>query len=234
MKPIISIIIPVLNEQAQINTTLSALFRLKGAETTEIIVVDGDTRGNTVSVIEYHHVVKILSPKGRSMQMNEGARSANGDMLLFLHADTRLPWTAFCDITCILGEKDIAGGAFDLKIDGKGPGYRIIEKAASLRSRLTRLPYGDQAIFVKKTWFIKTGGFLSVPLMEDINFMQRLNMAGANIKILPNPVLTSARRWKKEGLILCTLRNWLILVLYLTGVSPERLTHLYPENHNHI
>lgn len=228
MKTILSIIIPVLNEQKTINHTLALLSDQNGFETVEVLVVDGDPMGGTLSAIQRLGIVKILSPRGRGRQMNEGARQAHGEILLFLHADTVLPANALQHIRDILNHPDLAGGAFDLGIRARGPAFRIIEKMASLRSRLTRRPYGDQAMFIKRSWFDKTGGFKPIPVMEDLEFMARLKKAGGRIHIFPEKVETSARRWQREGIVACTLRNWLILVLYHSGVSPEKLAAFYP------
>lgn len=159
--------------------------------------------------------------------MNKGAGEAQSDILLFLHADTILPERALELIVNALSEKKLMGGAFDLTIDGQGFAYRLIEKMGSWRSRLSRIPYGDQAIFVRKDLFRSIGGFRDIPLMEDVEFMRRVKKGGGKICILQQPVKTSARRWQKEGVVRCTLRNWVLIVLYLLGVSPEKLARWY-------
>lgn len=125
--------------------------------------------------------------------------------------------------------KNIAciGGAFDLGIESDRFAFRIIEIMGSLRSRLTRLPYGDQAIFIRADFFRKIGGFKEIPLMEDVELMQRIKNNEAQIIILKDRVLTSPRRWEKEGIIFCTLRNWLLAILFSLGIKPEILARFY-------
>ncbi|MBU1169730.1 MAG: TIGR04283 family arsenosugar biosynthesis glycosyltransferase, partial [Proteobacteria bacterium] len=208
MKTLISIIIPVLNEQENINRTLMKLAGQDRFDAAEVLVVDGDPNGQTLAAIRHPDVVKILAPRGRGCQMNKGAQHAQGDIFLFLHADTELPEKALVNIMDILEKTDLAGGAFDLGIRARGPAFRIIEKAASFRSRLTRLPYGDQALFIRRSWFDRIGGFHPIPVMEDLEFMKQLKHVGGRIHIFPDKVDTSARRWHREGMLSCTLRNW--------------------------
>ncbi len=118
-------------------------------------------------------------------------------------------------------------GAFDLGIRSEKFIFRLIESAASLRSRATRIPFGDQAIFVRKDYFDKIGGYQDIPIMEDVEIMKRIRKRGDKIVILHQRVHTSSRRWEKEGILRCTLRNWLLQVLYLLGVSPHRFSKLY-------
>jgi len=223
----ISVIIPVLNEAETINTTLAHLKNTSLGENFEIIVADGDSSGNTLKVVNDPDIVKVLSPKGRGLQMNAGANEANGEVLVFLHSDTDLPINAATAIRTALAEPNIVGGAFDLGIQSDRQIYKIIAAAASLRSRITRIPYGDQAIFIKKSFFFHMGGFQDIPLMEDVELMRRIKKKRCQIKILPNKVKTSPRRWQQEGPLYCTLRNWTIILLYLAGVSPAKLIHFY-------
>lgn len=227
MKPVLSIIIPVLNEEKNINSTLSALCSLDGFDFAEVIVSDGDPEGSTLSVIVHDHVHKVLSTKGRGIQMTTGAKHAQGNIFLFLHADTRLPENALRLILNLHHDRNLAGGAFDLGIDAPGLAFRIIEKAASFRSRFTRMPYGDQALFITRKWYYKIGGFKPLPIMEDIDMMRRLKHHGGRIRIFPDRVSTSARRWHDEGLWACTLRNWFLLLSYLIGINPKKLSKYY-------
>ncbi len=148
-------------------------------------------------------------------------------MLIFLHADTLLPTSAYERIVGIMLDEKCIGGAFDLHIDSLKMGFRIIEKFANLRSRLTRIPYGDQAIFIRTSYFGKLGGFKDIPIMEDVELMRRIKRKGDRIVILQEPVLTSARRWERDGLIWGTLRNWFLIIAYLCGVKPENLVRFY-------
>jgi rSAM/selenodomain-associated transferase 2 len=222
-----SFIIPVYQEAQIINSTIDHLMCLQEFADAEIIVADGDPQGCTLKEISNASVKKILCPKGRARQMNCGALQATGDILIFLHADTQLPENALKEITTILEDKAIIGGAFDLGIDSDCFAFRVIEKMASWRSRLTRIPYGDQAIFVRRDYFLALSGFQDIPLMEDVEFMQRIKLNQGKICILKEKVKTSPRRWEEEGIVYCTLRNWLLITLYLSGVKPENLVRFY-------
>ncbi|MDY6855232.1 MAG: TIGR04283 family arsenosugar biosynthesis glycosyltransferase [Thermodesulfobacteriota bacterium] len=222
-----SIIIPVLNESDRINLLIEHLCSQAYQTDCEIIVVDGGPEGETIKTIGNKDVISLLSPPGRARQMNCGSAFAKGDILIFLHADTRLPCKAFNQIRLALNHGKCHCGAFDLCIRSDRLIFKIIGFMASMRSRLTRLPYGDQSFFVKKDYFYEIGGYKDIPLMEDIEIMQRIKRRGDRICILSDRVSTSPRRWNKEGIVYCTLRNWIILVLYLAGVSPKRLTGYY-------
>jgi rSAM/selenodomain-associated transferase 2 len=223
----VSVIIPVYREQGIINATIGGVRSRRGGGAAEIIVVDGEAKGETLAVIQDTAVKQILSGKGRGLQLNRGGRSATGQGLLFLHADTVLPPNALDRISEVLGDETCVGGAFDLSIDSPRWGFRVIERVANWRSRLTRVPYGDQAIFIRAAYFKAIGGFQEIPIMEDVDLMRRIKRAGGRIVMLREPVLTSARRWEQEGLIYGTLRNWLLILLYLCGVEPQRLASFY-------
>ena len=227
MKPLLSIIVPVVDEDRIINDLIEHLYGLPFGDGCEVIIVDGNQSQNTLKAILRGDVKKIASFKGRGAQMNAGAAGAKGEILLFLHADTLLPRPVLDQILLALKQPDIVGGAFDLGIDSNRWGFRLIETVASLRSRITRIPYGDQAIFIKKAVFERLGGFGEIPLMEDVDLMRRVKKAGQKIAIIPLKVLTSPRRWEKEGLFFSTLRNWILISLYLLGVSPQRLSKFY-------
>lgn len=223
----ISVVMPVYNEEEQINNSISAVYRVSVNDEVEVIVSDGNPKGNTLATVQDRRVIRVLSDKGRARQMNKAASLASGDVLVFLHADSRLPPAAFSLIAGALDDPKVVGGAFDLAIDSGGFAFRLIERAASLRSRLTRIPYGDQAIFLRRGYFHEIGRYRDIPLMEDVDLMRRIRRRGDRICILSERVLTSARRWQKEGALYCTLRNWTIFTLYTLGVSPERLVRFY-------
>jgi len=227
MKNQISIIIPVFNESRRINATIDHLNHRDWNGDLEIIVVDGNPEGNTVNTITRSNVQKIIGQKGRGSQMNRGAAVAGGNILLFLHADTRLSHDALNQIVAATKQPDVVGGAFDLGINSEKKAFRAIELIASTRSRLTRIPYGDQAIFFKKRFFDHIGGYRDIPIMEDVELMQRVKKAGKKIKFISRKVQTDSRRWEKEGIVYCTLRNWSLRTLYLLGVSPEKLKKFY-------
>lgn len=223
----ISIIIPVFCEQAIINRTVETVRSRRGGKAAEIIVVDGQAEKETLAAIRDGSVHKLSSEKGRGRQLNRGAAVATGDVLIFLHADTVLPSTAFERIAGAMRDKDYVGGAFDLCIDSRRMAFRVIETVANMRSRLTRIPYGDQAIFIRTSYFRTLGGFKEIPIMEDVDLMQRIKRHGRRIVIFREPVMTSARRWEKEGPVFVTLRNWFLMILHLCGVAPERLARFY-------
>jgi len=223
----ISIIMPVLNEASTINKTVGSIAESHYSGEFEIIIVDGSSHGDTLNAVEEKDVKKVISKKGRSSQMNKGASLASGEILLFLHADTELPEGALSVISSVVEKDGFVGGAFDLAIRSDKFIFRVIEKAASLRTRITRIPYGDQAIFMRKDYFNAMGGFKEIPLMEDVEFMTRVKKSGNKIHIIPEKVRTSPRRWEKEGIIYCTFRNWLLIVLYTLGFPPEKLVKLY-------
>jgi rSAM/selenodomain-associated transferase 2 len=223
----ISVVIPVYHEAAVINRTIRHVRSLPGGRNVEIIVVDGHPEGTTLTVINDAAVVKIPSAKGRGRQMNLGAETTAGENLLFLHADTRLPPGALYRIMSVMEDGALVGGAFTLRIDSERYFFRIIEKLTNLRARLTRVPYGDQGIFIRRDYFNDIGGYREIPLLEDVDLMRRIRKRGDRIVLLPDAVVTSSRRWDKRGLFYGTLRNRMIMVLYNLGVKPERLARFY-------
>jgi len=227
VNPILSIIVPVFHEGEKINDLLGYLNRLDSEKNLEIIVVDGVQEKDTLRAIHSNHVIKISSEKGRAKQMNAGASVANGEILIFLHADTELPGQALKKIYSLVGEKAYVGGAFDLGIKSDKFIFKIVSTLASLRSRLSRIPFGDQAIFIRREYFNQIGGYKEMPLMEDVELMRRIKKSGNKIRIFYDRVMTSPRRWEKEGVIYCTLRNWTLQALYFLGMSPDRLAKFY-------
>lgn len=223
----ISVIIPVLNEASRINSLVEHLHDQNSCGNYEVIVVDGDSDGGTISAVRHEEVKLMVSARGRARQMNAGAAVASGDILLFLHADTRLPDNAFQKISSAMGQGRYVAGAFELGIDSSSLAIKIIARTAAWRSRLTRIPYGDQAIFIGRNYFHKIGCFKDIPLMEDVELMRRIKRMGDKICILRDRVSTSPRRWEQEGVIYCSLRNVIILTLYYMGVSPDRLARYY-------
>lgn len=228
-KPLISVIIPVLDESAIIKEAVNRLCEGNKGTRFEVIVVDGDFDGGTISRIGRKDVVAIVASRpGRSSQMNEGARVAKGDTLLFLHADTILPPKGLNAVGSAMMGRRYTAGAFDLGIDSTRSVFRLIEKIASLRSRITKIPFGDQAIFIGKDTFLAMGGYREMPIMEEVDLMRRIKKTGGKIFFIPQKVSTSPRRWEREGVAFCTLRNWILLLLYIAGVSPEKLCRFYP------
>ena len=223
----VSIIIPVFNEEKIINTLISDL-RLKLINSDhEIIVSDGDPKGSTIKRIKDRDIIKIISRKGRSAQMNNGALKASKNVLLFLHADSILPKDFLSSVKNVIIDKNACAGAFDLKIDSCSFPLKIIEKSASLRSRITKIPYGDQGIFIRKDIFDDLKGFSDIALMEDIDLMLRLKRKKYKIEITRQKIKTSSRRWEKEGIVYCTLRNLILSTLFYLGVDPSKLAEFY-------
>lgn len=222
-----SIVIPVLNESDGINELIVHVKNIFINYSYEIIVSDGDENGSTVNVIDDRGVVKVLSPKGRGIQMNRGAAVSSGDVILFLHADTLLPDRAAEEIAAVCEDKRTAAGAFDLDFDSGIFMMKIVALFARRRSRITRVPFGDQAIFIRSEYFKSLGGYREIPLMEDVELMKRIRVSGGRIFISKLRVVTSARKWINEGIVKNTLRNWRNRLLYSLGWSPEKLARYY-------
>jgi rSAM/selenodomain-associated transferase 2 len=225
--PALSLIIPVWGEAESISENIQHIRELDTDGTTEIIVVDGDPKGSTISAITIEGVRNVVAEKGRTRQMNRGAALATGDVLLFLHADTLLPSNAFALIQDAMNDKRFVGGAFDLGFNTKRTIFRVTESYVFFRTRLTKIPFGDQAIFIRRDFFEKIGGYRDIPIMEDVELMKRIRKRADTICIIPAKVRTSVRRYEQEGVLFCTLRNWLLQVSYALGVSPERLVKWY-------
>ena len=218
---------PVYNEQ-NINFFIQNLINNGLLKNNELIIVDGNN-GSTIKniTIKNHNNIKTyISEKGRANQMNEGVKKAQFDIVLFLHADTLLPINATNIITNTL-QKNIVAGAFDLSFDSSSLLLAFIAKISSYRSRITRQPYGDQAIFIKKDIFNKIGGYSNISLMEDVNLMQKLKKQNYKIKISKEKVITSARKWEDKGILYTTLRNWILITLYYIGTNPNKLSKYY-------
>ncbi len=220
----ISVIIPALNEGTTISNTIRNI--RDNGHVLEIIIVDGKSSDQTRLVAKTAGAKVMVSEPGRGGQMNAGANVAKGDILLFLHADTKLGPQFDEYIRKALKNREIIAGAFELRIDGHGKGLRRIERLANWRSKKRQMPYGDQGIFLRTKTFREIGGFKQMPIMEDFELMQRLNKLGL-IKIIPIAAITSARRWQSKGILKTTIINQIIILAYLFGVSPIRLAPLY-------
>lgn len=232
----LSIVIPVLNEEQNIKACIESAKRLNPIE---IIVVDGGSTDRTVEIAKREGALVINSLRGRGIQMNRGASMAKGDILLFLHADS------------IISEVKIAnylmdgyiGGFFRLKFDNNSLPIKLVELFANLRARLFSLPYGDQAIFIRRDVFESIGRFREYPFLEDIEMVLRLRRYGRGhpkkfwnflgtpmLRYIPSPVVVSSRRLKKGyplSEIIVSLRNVIIALFFIFGVSPQKLHHFY-------
>lgn len=220
----LSVIIPTFNEERYLPKTLAAL----GDEAFEIVVVDGGSADKTGGVARDHGCDVLVSPKSRGAQQRAGASYAAGDTLAFVHADTQLPSTYGRFIEGALSDPKIAFGAFRLAIDPPSLGHCLIAGWANLRSKLFTLPYGDQAIFVRRDTYFQAGGFPDWPIMEDVGLVERLRQLGG-FKLVDGFVRTSARRWENEQALFTTVRNWSMILRYLAGVSPHRLARHYSD-----
>ena len=219
----ISVIIPTLNEEA---TLRKNLVRLKRGSGVELIVVDGGSRDDTLRIARDFTRKVYSSLPGRARQMNEGARHAEGEILFFLHADSRLSPGALGKIAPLFSNPAIAAGAFSLDIDsGKWP-LRLIALLANWRTRISGIPYGDQGLFLLKETFEKIGGYPDIPIMEDVQIARQIRKIG-KIRILSEKLATSPRRWEKEGIFFTTLRNRLLMIGHFLGISPQRLAGYY-------
>ncbi len=228
----VSVIIPVLQEGPSIQKALRRLATQPSDVDLEIIVVDGDRDGSTLQHLTDCGVPVrgITAPKGRGSQMNAGAQIAQGEVLLFLHADAELPPQGLTQVLAVIRQGQGVAGAFDLAIDSPRRSLKILARCASWRSRLTRIPYGDQALFLRRSTFWEIGGYPQQPLMEDVALMETLKRRGDRLTILRDRVRVSSRRWDREGIVYCTLRNWTLLTLYYLGVHPEKLYRWYHPN----
>lgn len=225
----VSVIVPVFREGEGINRLVDSLLD-DLQQDDEILVVDGAPGLDTLQALRSHVPVRIASLPGRAVQMNGGAGHARGDVLIFVHADTLLPdgWRSM--VVQTFSDSRVVAGGFDLNIDSPARWFRVIEKIANLRTRFTRVPYGDQALFFRKEYFRSLGGFPEIPLMEDVAIMTEIRRKKDRIVLLDARVRTSARRWHKEGVICGTLRNWGLRILYHLGVDPGVLVRFYRNN----
>ena len=220
--PRLSIVVPVYNEAETLAAALQALAPLRehGAE---VIVVDGQSRDATLAVANAAPVDRVVnSLRGRAIQMNAGAAKAGGDHFLFLHADTRLPPDAPALIAAALDQQGHVWGRFDVCIEGRPRMLRVVAASMNRRSRMTGIATGDQAIFVTRAAFESVGGYVNQALMEDIELSRSLRRIGAPA-CLRETVVTSGRRWERDGVWHTILLMWRLRALYWFGVSPKRL-----------
>jgi rSAM/selenodomain-associated transferase 2 len=221
----LSVIVPTLDEELTIAGTLAAA---RQPDLDELIVVDGGSADATVALAHPLADRVLTAPRGRARQMNAGAGVARGAVLLFLHADSRLPACYPALVRQALAAPDVVGGRFDVRLDAAGVVFRVIERLISLRSRVTRVATGDQAIFVRREVFERLGGYPPVPLMEDLALSRDLKRAG-RVACLREAVTTSTRRWQRHGVVRTVLLMWLLRAAYYAGVSPERLARAYTD-----
>jgi rSAM/selenodomain-associated transferase 2 len=219
----LSIILPVINEEETLPDVLARLQYLRQLGH-EIIVVDGGSRDNSLMLAQQAADNVIVSQPGRAVQMNSGAELATGDVLLFLHADTVLPEGAEQILSEIEG--DTFWGRFDVRLSGERLIFRIIESMMNLRSRITSVATGDQAIFIKRSLFEKVGGYPEIALMEDIAISKQLRRVVKPVCVR-NKVVTSSRRWEDRGIIKTIFLMWKLRLYYFFGMSPQKISRMY-------
>lgn len=215
-----SIIIPTLNEAGIIEKTL---IHARRHEPHEIIISDGGSRDNTLAIAKKYGTRVVTGQRGRAAQMNAAALEATGDVLVFLHADSTIEPSGYEKMAAMMQNGDLAGGAFSLAIESDKTSLMLISTLATWRAKYLQLAYGDQAIFVRNSVFKKIGGYSPIPICEDLDFYRKLRKSG-NTVILDETVVTSARRWLDDGILLTTFRNILIATLFLIGCSPHSLS----------
>ena len=219
----ISVVIPTLNEQPVIAEALATA----RAEGVERILADGGSSDGTVETAREHGVEQVVRCEpGRSRQMAAGWRAASGAVLLFLHADTRLEPGWADAVRAALADPEVAGGAFRLRFASDGPAYRLLELGVRLRCRIGGLPYGDQALFVRRAVLEAAGGIPAVPIFEDLDLARTIGRAG-RLALLPERASTSPRRYQRDGVGRVVVRNLLALGAYLIGIDRERVARWY-------
>ncbi len=224
-KKSVSIIIPTLNEAAHLNQTLETLFKNIDQSKVEIIVADGGSHDSTIAIAETFPCQITSSESGRARQMNQAQLLANGQWLLFLHADSGLPGNWLTEI-----EGTRAWGFFPVKLSGRHWFFRIIEFAMCRRSAITHIATGDQGLFFKKSFFDQLTGFPNIPIMEDIAISKEARRL-SKPEIASMPIMTSSRRWDKNGIGKTVLLMWWMRLAYWLGTNPERLHRLYYSDH---
>ena len=214
-----------MNEAATIGETLR---RVRSSGSCEVIVVDGGSDDGTPELARPQADMVLSAGRGRATQMNVGARAASGQVLLFLHADTVLPPDFPALLENALRNSRVVGGRFDVRLDAEGWLFRLVETLMNLRSRLSRIATGDQAIFVRSRTFLELGGYREAELMEDLELSYRLKRRG-ELACLRERVVTSARRWQRDGIARTIGLMWLLRFLYFIGVSPSYLKTFYAD-----
>jgi len=219
----LSIIIPVYNEQEALRQRLQ---RLQALPCDECLFVDGGSSDGSGEFLQQAGVAWLRSGKGRAVQMNHGATHSTGDLLLFLHIDTDISAAAITAMRQAMEDEGVCGGRFDVRFDDLRWPFRMIATMMNLRSRISRISTGDQALFVRRTVFEPMGGFPEQPLMEDIAFSRQLKQQGS-IACLRHTVTTSARRWQHHGIARTILLMWKLRWWYWRGVDVHTLARMY-------
>ena len=222
--PALSIVIPALDEARSLPGLLADLRALERPH--EIIVVDGGSSDATPDIARDAGARVVTAPRGRGTQLAIGAGVARAQVLCFIHADVRLSPAAIRAMERALDGALEGAYAFRLRIGAAGMGYRIVELGANARSILFRLPYGDQGLLLHRDLYDAAGGYLPLPLMEDVTLVRAIARV-APVRLLGASITVSPRRWRREGLVRATLRNWSLMAAWLLGAAPERLASRY-------
>ncbi len=225
LPPRISIVIPVLNEARSLQAHLPLLQAAREAGH-EVILVDGGSTDEGPALAAPLVDKLVRSPAGRALQMNAGAAQASGDLLLFLHVDTRLPEGAIALLQQAFVQPAVQWGRFDVRLSGAHRAFRLIETMINLRSRVSGVATGDQALFLRAGLFHAIGGFPAIPLMEDVAITKTLRRLSRPL-CLRERVTTSSRRWEQHGIVRTVLLMWWLRLLYVCGMSPARLRDMY-------
>ncbi|UCC93363.1 MAG: TIGR04283 family arsenosugar biosynthesis glycosyltransferase [Thermoplasmata archaeon] len=226
--PWLSVVIPVLHEEELIGGTVDHVLSMGDPGEVEVIVVDGDVEGSTLAALGRDDVVGFTAPRGRGTQMNAGASKARGEVLLFLHVDTRLPDGAQDLIRMALAGDGTEVGAFDISYGSGGTVERMMAKLGNTRARLRRVPYGENGVFMTRRVFEELGGYPDVPIMEDVEMMLKVKRSGRDLVFIDHPVNTSVRRFHQVGFWRTNARNMAMLWLHRFGAPPEKLAAFYP------
>ncbi|WP_169974859.1 TIGR04283 family arsenosugar biosynthesis glycosyltransferase [Tautonia rosea] len=225
MLPRVSVVIPTLNETSTIG---SCLDHLAGQSVDEVIVADAGSPDGTAELANRAGARVVAAPRGRGVQQNRGASEASGDVLLFLHADCRLETGAIDVLKRFVARcPKVPGGCFRMRVDASEWAFRAIDAAAHLRAGVLGVPYGDQGMFVPRWAFDRVGGFPELPLMEDVFLMLRLRRLG-RIALLPRSIQVSPRRWRNQGILAQSVRNWALTAGAAAGISTRTLARFYP------
>ena len=221
--PSVSVIVPTINEESCLTRCLAAV---TVTDVREVIVVDGGSTDDTLSIADRFGVTVLQSPRGRARQMNVGAEAADGDILLFLHADCVMPQGGIVRLRAAMSESPCPAGYFRQRIDHPRAVYRLIEFGSNVRARWLDRPYGDQGLFFRREIFHSIGGFPDVPIMEDLYIVRAAKAIGPFL-VMSDAVTSSARRWQEEGVVRRVLRNWSVAIAERRGVSPSELARRY-------
>lgn len=225
--PSLSVILPVLNEAAQIQAALEPLQSLR-QQGHELILVDGGSEDDTIAKATDRVDQVLHAPRGRALQMRAGAEQARGDWLWFVHGDTRVSGTAIAALLRVMEDPQARWGRFDVRLAGSFWPFRVIERCMNLRSRLSGIATGDQALFLRRDLYQQVGGWPRIPIMEDVA-MSRLLKSAARPRCLCEPVLTSSRRWERQGILPTVWLMWRLRLAFALGADPARLARQYTE-----